>query len=183
MRLIREYLIPKTWIEWLVVVAIVAVLVALVVPETKWAADGSIDIPVRVHVFDAETMRPIQGARVAVVRGPVALEGASLGEHQDDFSRAWATILDGQHGDTTSADGIATIDYSFHTSASYKTSESIRNPTMRAHVRSHWIFVASEFHDRVAVPLRYQSIPTKSLREEGVLPAFVGLVRRESEEE
>ena len=106
-----------------------------------------------------------------------------LGEHQEQFSGAWAVVEEDQFGGVTQADGIATIEYRFDTSASHKTSPSIRNPNMRAHTRFHWVFVASEIHDKVAVPLRYEAIPTKSLRETGVLPVYVGLVRRESEEE
>ena len=62
MRASLQQIIPKTWLEWLVVVAIAVVLAALLLAQPKWAADGSIDVLVQVHVFDAETMRPIQGA-------------------------------------------------------------------------------------------------------------------------
>ena len=177
MRLIREYLIPKTWIEWLVVVAIAAILVALVIPETKWAADGSIDVPVRVHVFDADAMQPIEGARVALIRGPLAGDSVALDEYRDRFESGWKAMKDGWFGETTQADGFATIDCKMPTGSSHK------NPESRAHASLFWVLVSSDDHQRVAVPLRYQSIPTKSLQEEGVLPVFVGVVRREVEEE
>ncbi|REJ94740.1 MAG: hypothetical protein DWQ34_08380 [Planctomycetota bacterium] len=177
MRLIRNHLIPKTWIEWLVVVVIAAILVALLLPEPKWAASGSIEVPVRVYVFDAETIEPVEGAHVALIRGPIPGDRLGFVEYQDHFDSGWRAMKEGWFGETTQADGFATVECEIPTGSSHK------NPESCAHASLFWILVSSDDHVRVAVPLRYQSIPTKSLREEGVLPVFVGVVRREVEEE
>ncbi len=52
--------------EWAIVVVIVLVLLALLVPNVRWVADGERSHPVRVFVFDASNDRPIVGARVTI---------------------------------------------------------------------------------------------------------------------
>ncbi len=51
--------------ELLLLIAIIAVVVALILPVTKWAASGNIRFPVRVLVFDAVRGRPIANAHVS----------------------------------------------------------------------------------------------------------------------
>jgi Tfp pilus assembly protein FimT len=55
-----------TLIELLAVVAIIAVLIAVIVPATQWASSGSMHLPVNVLVFDADQNLPIANASVTI---------------------------------------------------------------------------------------------------------------------
>jgi hypothetical protein len=171
-------IVPKTLIEWLVVAAIAAVLIALLVPPVQWA-DGSIKVPVKVVVFNPETGQPVQDARVAIVRGLPASEEFSLADHRERLSGLRELLvagdlgtLNGSVGAGTGRDGTVTLDVEFRTGASH------RNPVPRAHTRWYWVLVSADRCGTVAVPLRYESLTTKQLREQQTLSAYVGLLPR-----
>ncbi len=53
-------------VEILVVIAIVAVLIALLLPPVEWVSDGTRVLPVRVFVFDPQTGVLHFGAKIAL---------------------------------------------------------------------------------------------------------------------
>ena len=69
-----DWLQQRVWwlsrVEWLVVFAIIALLVALLTPAVPWGGSGDIDLPIRVKVLDVSEGRPIGKARVAILNGP-----------------------------------------------------------------------------------------------------------------
>lgn len=160
---------PTTLIEWLVVAAIIAILVALLTPQTKWASSGSVTIPVDVVVFNAHSATPIEGALVAIVWGPPATGEFELHEFQDHLSRGFSAIE--EIGAKTSGAGIAAIVHEFRTGASHK------RPISHAHTRWYWVIVSAEDYGSVAVPLRYESMTSNELSARGRLLAYVGLNR------
>ena len=158
-----------TLVEWLAIVAIIVVLVALLIPPVQWASSGDIEFPVRVRVFDAATAEPIAGARVAVIRGPhVASE---LESYRDFFPGDWFDHLTPEKQGLTGADGSAVVVYTF------KTGASNRNPTPRAHLGNAWAVVKSKGYGGTAVPVRHNSIPTSELRRQNELLVLIGLLR------
>lgn len=164
---------PKTLIEWLVIAAIVAILVAVVVPQPKWASSGSVTIPVDVVVFDARSATPIEGAFVAIVWAPPATGEFELHEYFDRLSSGFSAI--NKIVAKTNGAGIATIDREFRTGASHK------RPISHAHTSWYWVLVSADDYGSVAVPLRYESITSKELKALGRLPAYVGLARVRTE--
>lgn len=172
MRLRLSMALPKTFLEWLVIAVIIAILVALVLPDSEWAASGSIVVPVHVVVFDGKTTLPIANAVVGIVRAPPASGDFALDEYREPFSSAWSAMAKGEFGSRTGADGSVTIEFEFPTGASHV------NPEPRAHTRWFWLLVSSKEYGAAVVPLRYESIATKSLREQKILRAYVGLLHR-----
>jgi hypothetical protein len=158
-----------TLIETLVLIAFVAVLVALILPPAKWAASGSIRIPVRVLVFDASEGKPIANAHVAVFWAPSLLNFKQL-EAERDLYDSKRRVREG-NGGTKYTDGTAIIEYEFRTGANYE------RPTMYADLRSAWVRVHAEGYGGVVVPVRHESLPTKTLREQKELLVPVGLTR------
>ncbi|MCA9021479.1 MAG: hypothetical protein KDA74_15125, partial [Planctomycetaceae bacterium] len=59
---------PKTLIEWLILIAVITVLIALLFPEAQWISSGSLTVPVEITVFDSESGEPIENASVLIVR-------------------------------------------------------------------------------------------------------------------
>ena len=164
--------LPKTLLEWLVIAVIIAILVALVLPDSEWASSGTIVVPVHVVVFDGGTALPIKDAVVGIVRAPPATGDFAHDEYREAFSSAWSAMAKGEFGSRTGADGSVTIEFEFPTGASHV------NPEPRAHTRWFWLLVSSKKYRAVVVPLRYESISTKSLREQRILQAYVGLLDR-----
>jgi hypothetical protein len=175
MRFTLANLLPNTLIQWLVLIAIVTVVIALLVPPARWASSGDIEIPVRIVVFDAATSEPIEEASVAIVRAMPPMDQADPAEYHEHFLVAWERLSEGTIGSMTDTDGSAIIVVQFSTGASHT------NPTPRAHLRGHWIIVSAGEYGSVAVPLRYESMTTKSLREQQPLPAYVGLMRHSTD--
>ncbi len=173
MRTFLQKVWPKTLIEWLILIAIVAILVALLLPPVKWASSGSVTIPVDIVVFDAMTAAPIEGADVAIVWAPPATGEFQLHEYTERISPG-LQAMDGIAA-TTNDSGMATIDHEFRTGANYE------RPQTHAHTRWYWLLVSADGYGTVAVPLRYESMTSAELRRQGRLPAYVGLVRFESE--
>jgi hypothetical protein len=177
MRLRLSMAWPKTILEWLVIAVIIAILVALVVPDVEWASSGTIVVPVHVVVFDGKTMLPLADAVVGIVWAPPASGDSTLDKYREPFSSAWIAMARGEFGSRTGADGSVTIEFEFPTGASHV------NPESRAHTRWYWLLVSSKENGAAVVPLRYESISTKSLREQRMLQAYVGLLDRRPETE
>ncbi|MEZ5942120.1 MAG: hypothetical protein R3C18_12070 [Planctomycetaceae bacterium] len=156
-------------VHWLLIIAIVVVLVALLIPQAKWALSGEITIPVTVTVFDAGTNKPIQGARVAIIRGPWAAISSEL---DDPMGRIAGGVeyLD-EDGVATDTQGLDVIAATFSTGANHE------HPVTRAHTNFYWVLVTADGYGGVAVPVRYQSIESHVLRERGDLAVSIGLIR------
>jgi len=107
---------PKI-LEWLILAAVVAILIALVLPQTKWAASGEINVPVLITVFDAQTITPIPEAVVGIVRAPVSAELLDL-EYCENVSSGIARLQ--EFGSTTNEAGQVTIEQRINTGASHK---------------------------------------------------------------
>jgi hypothetical protein len=166
---IRRHCRRPTLVEALVLIAIVAILVALIVPGTHWAASGSIRLPVRVVVFDAARGEPISDAHVAIFYAPPLLDLKSL-ETERDLYDSKTRVRDG-NSSTTDANGTAVIEYEFRTGANHE------RPEMHAHVRWAWVHVHAGGYGGVVVPVRNESLPTKTLRDQKELLVPVGLMR------
>ena len=177
MRLRPSMALPKTLLEWLIIAVIIAILVALVLPDSEWASSGTIVVPVHVVVFDGGTALPIADAVVGIVRAPPASGDFALDEYREPFSSAWSAMAKGEFGSRTGADGSVTIEFEFPTGASHV------NPEPRARTRWYWLLVSSDGYGAAVVPLRYESISTKSLREQRILQAYVGLWDRKPQTE
>lgn len=148
---------------------IIVVAIILLLPG-KWVADGSIEMPVRVRVFDAAEARPIPSAEVAIVRAPPPQPDFAINEFRDRFSREYLNHLQRKTPQVTGVDGTVVIRHKFNTSASHQ------NPESRAHLAWAWVMVAADGYGTVVVPVRYESAPTKVLREQGEVFVAVGLM-------
>jgi hypothetical protein len=157
-----------TVVEWLVILAIVAVLTALIVPETQWASDGILEFPVRVIVFDAEKAQPISGAEVALTHLSPVTEVDTI---PDPVPKTLLDELSDEHQHRTGDDGSVTISYNFHTGASN------RSPRPKAFLRWEWVIVRAQGYGTVVLPVRHDSMETKTLRELRELIVPVGLIR------
>jgi hypothetical protein len=153
-----------------VVIAVVLFLAWLLLWPARWVSDGERDLPVRVFVFDAKTARPIAGARVGIMHFPPVHSPESLAERRKDFPVRVDDIPAASRG-VTDADGTVTIVHRFRKSA------SDRHPKGLAHLSLEWVFVETPGYTGVAMPVRYESLPMPSLREEGKVPVTIGLVR------
>ncbi|MEJ7594233.1 MAG: hypothetical protein WKF77_22070 [Planctomycetaceae bacterium] len=165
------HLRKPTLIELLLLIAIIAVVVALILPVTKWAASGSIRFPVRVLVFDAVRGRPIANAHVGIFRAAPLDDLKSLEESPDEYDPT-NRVRDDDSG-TTSADGAVVINYEFRTGANYE------RPTMYAHLTRAWVSVKAEGYGSIVVPVRYESQPTATLRTQKEILVSVGLIPME----
>ncbi len=160
-----------TLIELLVMIAIIAIVIALVMPETHWAGSGSIEIPVRVLVFDATTLRPIENAHVTLVWAGHPDLNREPGDYERHFPPAGLdpAELKPYGTERTQSDGVATINTEFSTTVSYK------NTTPRALLSRRWVVVSAEGYGTFTTPIRYESMPTATLRSAGKLHVSVGL--------
>lgn len=152
------------------VVALLTIVVAIVLPEAKWASSGSIKIPVRVFVFDASRGKPIADSRVVIFRAPPLLSERSLAESRElydpeNVERAPIT-MQGATGD----DGMAVIEVEFRTGASHN------RPTPYAHLRWGWVYVHADGYGAVVVPVRYESEPMAAVRQQKEFSVSIGLV-------
>lgn len=172
---------PSSWrlrirrpslLESVVSVLIIVVAILLLLPG-QWVADGSIEVPVRVRVFDAVEARPIRDAQVAIVRAPPAIPNFAIDEYRGRFSREYLDHLQRESPHLTGEDGTVAIRHEFNTSASHK------NPEFRAHLAWGWVVVSAEGYGTVVVPVRYESQPTRVLREQGEVFVAVGLMPAE----
>jgi hypothetical protein len=161
---------PPTLVELLTVIAILSVLVTLLIQPVKWASSGSIDLKVRVFVFDAVKGKPISGARVGILNAPAVRNQREF----DDYGKALTLRLDDlseTDRSVTDEDGMATLEYRFHTGANYE------RPVTHVHLPSRWVLVEAAGYSGVFVPVRYESEPVGPVRKAGELPVMIGLVR------
>lgn len=161
--------LPRNVIEWLIFATVVAILVALILPGVEWAASGEIDVPVRVVVFDALKTLPIEDARIDIVRALPADADFDVSELHNSIAARLAELESGDAIAKTDSKGSATIVSNFTTGASHT------RPKAHAHMNWYWVLVSAKGYGSVAVPLRYESIPTEQLREQEFLPVSVGL--------
>src|SRR5690606_10627077 len=141
---------PKTIIEWLIAVVVIAILVALLLPPVRWASSGSVALPIEVVVFDMQTGLPIDGAQVTLVRAPPPTDKLDIQELSASFSTALARI--NERGVRSNPSGIAQIDQEFATGANHD------QPVSHAHTESYWVLVSATKYGHVAMPLRYESL-------------------------
>lgn len=160
-----------TLIEILLIVAIVAVLLGLLLPETQWVADGTIEVPVRVLVFDAGSALPIEHAEVAIFRCGPWLDDEFLKEFREDWTPGMLDDVENPVRAISDAKGEAIITYRFNTSCSNK------NPTPRAATSLRWVAVRAPGHGGATVQLRATSTPTAELRANQGLKLAVGLLK------
>lgn len=170
-RYIRRHLQWPTLVEWLVVIAIVAVMVAMLLSGEQWASSGSIRFPVRVLVFDAAHGTPIANARIGIFRARPLYDSKSLEEERDRYDPK-NRIRNTDYG-TTDADGTVVIEHEFTTGANHL------RPATHAHLGRAWVHVLAEGYGGVVVPVRHDSQPTATLREQKELVVPVGLMPRE----
>lgn len=159
-----------TLIESLLVIAIVAVLVALIVPSAQWASSGFLRAPVRVIVFDAASGEPIANARVAVFRAePLSETNTSPVENRRYDVRLSPLISDTNRG-VTGADGMAVIEHEFRTGANHD------RPMPHVHLTWAWVEVRAEGYGGLVVPVRHETLPVESVRTQGELVVPIGLL-------
>ncbi len=166
---------PKIWmgmnlIEILVVLAILAIVVALLLPSKQWASSGEIVVPVKVLVFDAVEGKPIEGASVGVKRG----YGIFSVESSHEYLKRWPKPenLAFALSETTNENGFVEVDQRFHTGASH------RRPESHTHLRGVWVSVSADEYGAVTVSVSHASIETAKLREQGEILVPIGLVPR-----
>ncbi|SFI09451.1 hypothetical protein [Planctomicrobium piriforme] len=168
---------PKlTRLEWVVVVVIIAILIALLVPQTKWVSSGTLRLPVRVIAFNSKDATPIAGADVTIFRAPPVFDLNSLREdfdryHIDPDLKGYSGTISTVDQGFTDADGVVVIEYEFRTGASHV------RPAPYAHTNFAWIQIQANGYGTVVVPVRHESMPTKILKERGELIVPVGMGR------
>lgn len=169
---IKRQLAAITNLEWIVIAGIIAVLIALLAPQTQWASSGSIRLPVRVFVFDTGDSLPVAGANAMVIGGPSAANPDALAELHDRVVSEPMANLPKQYYATTDANGVAVIEHEFSTGASHK------RPVSHAHLNFTWVRVEAPGYSSVVVPVWHESQPTALLRKQGEIPVQVGLTAR-----
>ena len=171
-------LAPRRWwqlklVEILVVIAIVAVLIALLLPPVEWVSDGTRVLPVRVFVFDPQTGRPIPGAKIALSRGmgmyqpdqgpEIAKQFSGLSDWKDSAPPNQTALTDDQ--------GFATVQFEFNVSASRK------HPTRRAFPAKCWILVQAPGYGPVMVTAGNTAVEVQDVQNVGGFLVPVGLLR------
>lgn len=167
----RRRLFNVSRLEWLVLLAIIAALVALLFPLQQWASSGEIEYPVRVLVFDATTGKPIVGCRVAVIRHKALSGDDPLKDYGDPFPQqnVFENIPAEDQG-VTDATGSLTVTRKFSTGA------SSHHPHTRARLTNVWVVAQAKAYGGVAIPVGYASMPLKELRASPHLLVPIGLV-------
>lgn len=155
--------------ELTVIVVILAVLFALLSVKPQWVSGGTIQIPVRVFVFDPINRRPIPNADCAIFHASPILDASSLTKDHPVFDnvsmKEWPQSCRG----TTDETGFATIEYTFRTSA------SDRHPNSRAHLMNEWVRVEADGFGSIAVPVGYDEGPASEMRKDGAFVVSIGL--------
>ncbi len=159
-----------TLTEVLAVIAITLILFAILLPPVKWASSGSIQLPVRIVVFDAAHARPIAGAQVTIVWAPPLADVESIDEYRDRFpANSFGDVAeDDRH--LTGTDGTVVVEQEFRTGGSH------RRPS-HAHLRWYWVMVLAEGYNGVVIPVRHESQPVAILREQKEIVVPIGLLR------
>ncbi|MGZ0172923.1 MAG: hypothetical protein ACKVHE_25595 [Planctomycetales bacterium] len=156
-----------TWVEWLVVVVVIGIVVALIIPGVKWASSGSIRFPVRVFVFDAALARPIPEARIAILHGPLPHSGFDIDDIRQRVPSDLFEYLPSDSLGLTGNDGTVIVHHEFSTGASHK------RPNPHAHLQFAWVVVVAQGYGTVVVTVRHDSM--SKLREHKELYLPIGL--------
>lgn len=166
----KQFVQRFTVIDWIVLVVICAVILALIIPKTKWASSGSLQVPVKIMVFDLSTGSPIPHAQVTLFRAPPVHGLQAFLEDHDRYRPAHykGFVHELQRGETD-LQGSATIGYEFRTGANYE------NPAPRAHTNWVWVEVRAAGYGVVVVPIRHESLATSGIKERGELAVPIGL--------
>lgn len=167
--LVRRRLRWPTVIKAVTIMAITALLVLFLVSNRQWGSSGEIRIPVRIMVFDASQGKPISDAHVAIFHAPPLLDLKAL-ETEPARYQSESYVLDDGRG-ITDANGLAVFEYEFQTGASHE------RPTTHAYLQFAWVHVHADGYGGVVVPVRQESMPTKTLREQKELAVPIGLIR------
>ncbi|MBX3442335.1 MAG: hypothetical protein KF774_08000 [Planctomyces sp.] len=157
-------------LDVLIVLTVAAIILALALPDAQRASSGSVRVPVRVRVFEAESIEPIAGARIRVVRAFPPGDDSFAPENRERLAAAVRSVLDGE-GERTDADGQVVVDCEVPAGASHK------RPAPHAHVRGTWVIAAADGYGGVTIPLRMDSVSTECIREAGELFVSIGLAR------
>ena len=165
-----------TWIEVLVVMAIIAVVVALLRSEPQWVADGTTrEFPVRIFVFDVERGEPVADAEVAVItHGPLggySVESAEAAAKQFPPIQDHLSFVPASQKGRTNPQGIASL------VVEVRTSSSDRHPQPRALPGRNWVVVSAPGFRGVVFPLGYEPVLTSELRERGGFLVPIGIMR------
>jgi hypothetical protein len=158
-----------TFVEWLLIAGIASILMAILMPEARWASDGSVQLPVQVFVFDLERRVPIENARVMLIRGEQIRDLTTLAAPSNLFPRQPFDPLPPEYGASTDATGSTTIEHQFHTGASHK------HPVTRAFLEQVWVQLEANGYGRVAIPIRHESQPVAVLKKQGPIIVQLGL--------
>lgn len=160
-----------TLIELLAVAAVIAVLAAILIPATQWVADGWIEFPVRVFVFDANELTPVANAQITIFRSPPLSSPHVLTENREFWD------LGGRAAEgVTDKTGSTRIEHQFTTSASHN------RPVSHVHVHWAWAKVTADGYGGVVVPVSTESIPTKELRKRTELTVPIGLIKHDPQQ-
>jgi hypothetical protein len=108
------------WEILLSIVAVIAVLIALLLPPVQWASDGTRVLPVRVFVFDPDSGQPIPGAKVFLSRGLGMFESTQGPEIAGQFgsSKDWSDLVKPDQQGITNNEGLASVNFEFRVTAS-----------------------------------------------------------------
>ena len=140
-----------TCIEWLILIAIVAVVIAFLLPSPQWASSGERSIPVRVVVFDASRGSLLFHAKVAIVRSPPAEAGI-------DYRTELRDRLPPARFELTDEAGTATVIHPFRTGANHV------RPEPYVHLSRNWLIVTAEGFGGIAIPVEPRSRPSAEFR-------------------
>lgn len=159
-----------TRLELLVTVLILAILAAILLPAAQWGASGSLDVPVRVMVFDAQQGKPLPFAEVYLFRAGPVVDANSLREHHVDFQASIESLQANGQVVFTDAEGIATFSVSFMTEANHHQPEAyLWSPRP-------WVYVRAGGFGSSVTPLWYGRQLARPLRQAGEFRVSVGLM-------
>ncbi|WP_437201023.1 hypothetical protein [Planctomicrobium sp. SH664] len=156
-----------TLTEWLLVIAILSVVAAILVPPVKWGASGSITIPVRVIVFDAREGRPLEKATVSLLRYSPDFK---KGEYPPLPSSLFEELRSTGEFRTDSA-GSVTISQTWRTEANHNS------PDPFVILVNQWVVVSAEGYAPVVTTLRHDTARTEALQRRGEILVGIGLTK------
>lgn len=166
LRILRK-LKAMTLIEWLIVIATVAILVALLLPPVKWASSGTFELVVRLYVFDAVTGKPIVGARAGIREGPAMID--SPGQDEEFHLRLMEKDSEFLAAETDIR-GIVSLQHEFRSGASYQ------HPKASAWLPGAWIFLTAQGYGGVLIPVSDDSREVERIRARNGIFIPMGLV-------
>ena len=126
-------------------------------------------VPVKILVFDLDSMTPIAGARIRLFRGMPWFDDNFLDEFKRNFTDHVELNRLNMDSSVTDAAGKAIIDYKFRTGASHT------EPNSRAHTSWVWAVVEADGHGATTIQVRSDSTSVSQLRLDQELRIAVGL--------